>query len=371
MADTEILSANNSTVQKWSALLYKSVVKQLYFGRYVGTSEDSVIQKKTDLIKEKGDKISFALRRLLAGAGRFNDDAVETHEEALVFDDFLATVVLWGNGVRAKGKMSERRPAFSLKAEMQPALSDWMAEKMDVYTTLALSGLATGLEVDGSAIAAVAPSTNRKWFGGQTITEVGTASVLEKTGTTDATIDSATDNLFGPKVISAIKRKAELATPTIRPAATIDGKKYYVMLIHPYQAKALKADGEWRSEQLHAAERGMSNPLFTGMLGVHDGVVVHEYSRIETRLGAGGTTASEIFEAGDGCYNGIYVARALFLGAQAGVHAYAQYPGWYEKNFEYGRVPGVWTDVIMAIQKTVWNSEDYAVITVDTAYVPD
>jgi hypothetical protein len=91
--------------------------------------------------------------------------------------------------------------------------------------------------------------------------------------------------------------------------------------------------------------------------------VLHEYDRIETR------DNTQVFDTGDTC--GENVARALFLGAQAGVHAYGQYPGWYEKMFQYGRVPGVATDMILSNQKCVFDSEDFGVITVDTVIVPD
>ena len=41
---------------------------------------------------------------------------------------------------------------------------------------------------------------------------------------------------------------------------------------------------------------------------------------------------------------------------------------WY---FQYGREPGVMTDLIWRAAKTKFNSEDYGVITVDTTIVID
>lgn len=81
--------------------------------------------------------------------------------------------------------------------------------------------------------------------------------------------------------------------------------------------------------------------------------MIHEYERILTYAtwGSGGATPG---------------ARALLLGAQAGVHAYAQYPHWYEKLFQYNRIPGVATDLIYEVAKTVFNSEDFGVIAIDT-----
>ena len=365
MAVTSFTHANALTIEKWSASLFKQVLGDIYFGKFVGKTDKDIIQTKTDLLKEKGDNITFGLRMKLSGAGKKDDEDLEGNEEALTFHDFNAVLHMRQNAVRAAGKMTLRRTAFDIKSEARDGLSDWLTDKIDEDTTLVLSGLANS----DLSLSAVAPSTNRKWYGGQTVGSSGTPAVLEAVAN-DAAIDSATANLFGPMVISAIKRKAKLATPKIRPVR-VDGKDYYVIFIHPFQMKALRATYEWKQSQYHAAVRGLKNPIFSGAEGIIDGVIIHEYDKIETRLGAGGSTATEYFESGDNCHNGIYVARALFCGAQAGVHAYGQYPGWYEKMFQYGRIPGVATDVIMGVAKTVFNSEDFGSIIVDTAYVPD
>jgi hypothetical protein len=59
------------------------------------------------------------------------------------------------------------------------------------------------------------------------------------------------------------------------------------------------------------------------------------------------------------------------LGAQAGVHVYGQLPQWYEKLFQYNRIPGVAVDIIWQTAKTVFNSEDFGTITVDTYIAED
>lgn len=365
MADTAFESNNALTIQKWSALLFKEVLGDIFFGKFVGKTDKDIIQAKTDLLKQKGDNITFGLRMKLSGAGKKEDEDLEGNEESLTFHDFNQRIWLRENAVRAQGKMTLRRTAFDIKTEAKDALADWLKDKLDEDTVLALSGLANS----DLGISAVAHSTNRKWYGGQTMGSSSTLAVLAPVAN-DAAIISATDHLFGPLVISAIKRKAKMATPKIRPVR-VDGKDYYVMFIHPFQMKALRTTYEWKQSQYHAALRGLKNPIFAGAECIIDGVIIHEYDKIETRYGEGGSTASEYFESGDDCDSGDYVARALFCGAQAGVHAYGQYPGWYEKMFEYGRVPGVATDVIVGVGKTVFNSEDFAVITVDTGYVPD
>jgi N4-gp56 family major capsid protein len=154
------------------------------------------------------------------------------------------------------------------------------------------------------------------------------------------------------------------------------------MFLHPYQTKALRgetANTGYAQAQRDANIRGESNPIFSGALGIWDGVILHEYEKITTRLGAAGTDPSEYWEATgdtagtapDVCTDTYTCARALFCGAQAAVIGYGQYPGWYEKNFDYGRVPGVATDIVYGIKKTQFNSKDFGVIAVDTTYAVD
>jgi len=362
MPGTSFASDNALTIQKWSAWLYKQALQDIFFGKFVGKDDRSLIQTKTDLTKDKGDKIAFALRMNLTGAGVTGDGAIEGNEEALVFHDFLATLDLRGHGVKAAGKMSMRRTAFDIKSEAKDALADWMAEKViDKDTVYALSGLAN----PAGTVAKSAPSTNRRFYGGQT-----TGGVITSVAS-DALCNSTTNHLFGSALISMLKRKAKKAYPKIRPIM-VNGKAYFVCFIDPLQNKALKNEDAYQQAQREAGVRGKENVIFSGADSIWDGVVIHEYDQLENRTGDGvGTAAGTYFEEGDPCANGVTVARALFCGAQAGVHAYGQYPGWYEENFDYKRVPGVATDVILAVAKTKFNGEDFGLITVDTAVVED
>ena len=354
---TQILTSDNLAVKHWSAALFRQALGNMYFQKFIGKSDNSMIQQKFDLTKDRGDQITFGLRMKLTGAGVIDDDTLEGSEETMTFYNYAQPVHLRSNAVVSAGKMTDRMSMVNLKTEFKNALADWLEEILEADIIYALSGLANS----AATISANAPSDNRKWFGGQTA--AGTVYSVAN----DAAITSSTNHLFGPEVISVIKRKAKMATPKIRPVK-VGGEDLYIMFIHPYQAKALKACTNWLNAQYYAADRGKSNPIFKGAdyLGIWDGVAIYEHDGILRKL----KTGSQYFEAGDVC--GIdSVCRALFCGAQAGVIGYAQYPGWYEKNFDYNRVPGVATDVIYGVGKPEFNSEDFGVITVDTAGIAD
>jgi N4-gp56 family major capsid protein len=367
MATTDFIRGSthaNLVEQVWSAKLFKFAHNNSYFGKYVGKEgSGSLVETKTELLKDAGDKITFAIDTPITDTGTKDDGTREGNEVALTFYDYSVEIHEWAQQIKLKGKKTEQSTSIRLRNVAKRRLGNWLTMMKDQNTTLALSGLVS----NNATFAAVAHSTNRKWYGGQTA-----AGTVESVAN-DAAVDSATNNLFGPEVIEAVKRKAELPADgysKIQPVM-IDGDLLYVLFISNYQAKALKASTSWKNGALYSDVRGRKNRLFTGSLGIWDGVLIHQYDYIETRLGAGGSTATEYFESGDDCANGIYVARALFCGVQAAVHAYAQYPTMVMKNFDYKSKWGCSTDILIGVGKPQFNSEDYGVITIDTAYVPD
>lgn len=316
MADTAFATGDALTKKVWSAKVMKEALRSLYLSKFMGEKDNSIIQTKTDLKKEKGDRITISLRMQMTNAGQSSSTTgitLEGNEEALVFYDYSVSLSEYGHGVKAQSKLSLQRPPFDLREEMKDGLSDWLSNKMEslLITTLL-----------------AAPTSGHK---------------IVKTGSGGSNLTTA--------LISQAKRKAQLATPKVQPVK-IEGKEYYIMLVHPYGTKALKADTSWINAQLYAAHRGSDNPLFTGALGVWDGVIIHEYDR--SNLILSGT-----------------IIRNLLMGRQAGCWAWGQYPEWYEKLFDYYRIPGVATDFLSGIGKTKFNNEDYGTIALDTNYTAD
>jgi len=388
MANTIFDSSTNTAVQRqlYAKAAYLWATKNSFFSKFVGrqvlnmdalsldksaiskgNGTDTIITLNDSLAKEKGDTVNFNILAPLSGEGVLGDNILEGNEEALTYYAESVTVNQIRNAVRVSG-MSEQRTFKNCMSDAKELLQLWMAEHMEKQTTLALSGLASSC----SLFSATAPSSNRKLACG-----VDAATMLTFTNETADSFDSdldATNEVFGTKVISVAKRKAQECAagyPKLRPIK-FGGKDYYVMLIHPLQAKQLKMETAWINAQKDALPEGKDNPIFTGKLGVWDGVVVHEYDRIETRLGDGvGTAATTYFESGDAAGNGVYIARSLFLGAQAAVWGVAKKMSFKEKEFDYGNQMGVSVGMIWCPQKVQFNSQDYGTMIVDTAIVPD
>jgi N4-gp56 family major capsid protein len=381
MARTGFETTSALRQTKQSAAFFKYGVFGTYFGKFLGkpmvnktakgvtisSSESSIVALKADLMSGPGDKVTFPLVMPLQGAGVVDTDQLEGSEEEMQFYDWSLELWKIANAIRDKGNLSQKRVVFNIATLARQELGRWMGIRIDHYTRMAMSGL---VSQDGK-VAVNPPSSTRRVIGGQTA--AGVVSLVTASGL-DA-MNTAAPYLMGPEFISAVKRKARETEPMIRPIM-VGGKEYYVMFIHPLQTKALKASDTWTSAQEHAGPRGMNNPLFSGAEGEWDGVIIHEDPRIETRVGAGGTAATEYFDAVDvdslGVLdNGISAARSLFCGAQAAAQAYGELPKALFEDFDYKRDTGYGVEAMLAVGKPEFNGIDYGAMCCDTAIVTD
>jgi N4-gp56 family major capsid protein len=99
------------------------------------------------------------------------------------------------------------------------------------------------------------------------------------------------------------------------------------------------------------------NPIFTGALGMYNGVVLHEANRLPIIDSTGGSK----------------IGRAVLAGAQSAVLAFgrgfqANRMSWKEELFDYGNQLGVSAGCIYGLKKTQYNSADFATITISAAH---
>lgn len=321
-ATTKITEA--LTQKAWAMQLWKEAERDNFFSRFTGTSQDSIIQMKTELKKEKGDQITIPLVMRLTGNGVTGDNMLEGNEEALQFYDFAVKVDQIRHGVRLEGAMEEQKTAINLRQAAKDGLKLWLKEH---------------IEKDIVAKLTASPTAEHIIYAGGRTAE----NAIEE------------GDVMTTDLISAAVRKAKTIEPKIR-RVTVEGKQYYVILVDPYQARDLKKDEKWLQAQYNCAERGINNPIFTGMLGVYDGAVIHEYEEL-SRTTTGSASAK--------------VGHALLLGCQAGVKAIAKEPSWKEKAFDYDNQMGFSTGLIYGVGKSKFNNKDFACIQIMTSSKDD
>ena len=356
MATTAFGVSHPLAVKLWSEKLFREALKETYIGKFIGTSSNSLIQTLTETQKGAGDYIKVGLRMQLSAAGVAGDDTLEGSEEALSFYNDAVYIDQIRNAVRSAGKASEQRVPYSMREEARQALGDWIANMLDTSFFNQIGGYTSESDTRKTGMQATAAATTGRIL----IGNVGAGG----SATTEASLSTvaapATNALLTLKDIDRCVAIAKTASPMIRPIR-MNGEEYYVMFIHPNQTYWLRSQtataGSWGDIQKAAMMGGKiaDNPLFTGALGVYNGVILHESARVPL------TVASA-----DGNFR-----RAIFCGAQAAVVAFGQNSSgmktaWQEELFDFGNQLGIAAGLIWGLKKTQFNSADFGTIVVSS-----
>lgn len=334
------------TLKLWGKKAFADSVKDTLYGKLMGTKDTSIVQIKDDLKKSAGDRVRFRLRALPQGEGVTGDEVLEGKEEGMSFSNFDLSIDLMRYADKVDLKMGQQRVNFDTRSEAKEMHSEWWAERMDTYFMRALSGDTTLA------------------FAGNTITA---PTKIVYGGNATAKNDVDANDVFSLTLIDKAVEAAKLKSPTMR-KASFGGKKGFVCVLHPYQVYDLRTNtnaGQWLDIQKAAMQGGKvsDNPIWSEALGVYNDVILVENTRVRTfsDYGAGAN---------------VKAARALFLGAQAGVIGFGRgYEGaerleWTEETFDYKKYLGVATELIWGIQKTVFDGSDFGVMALDTAAAP-
>lgn len=357
MATTNYGVNSPETVKLWSRKLFREALKRTWAYKFMGTGSDSVIQIAEDTSKGPGDRVRVTLRMLLSGAGISGDGTLEGNEEALTTYTDNVVVDQLRHAVRSGGKMTEQRIPFSVREEARMGLADWWADRIDTWAFNQLGGFAVQSDTRYTGMNSPSePSSNNVVLGAP-------GSGL----TTEAEVASATaSNAMSLIMLDNLVKKAKTNSPQIRPVRA-NGEDYYLIFLHPRQVYDLKTVATagavtWYDAQKAAMQGGRveNNPIFTGALGVYNGVIIHESTRVPF-----GGSASTLTTAN----------RAIFCGAQAACMGFGRGFGagrmsWTEELFDYRNQLGVSAGLIGGLKKTVFNSQDFGVIVQVTSRTP-
>jgi len=283
----------------WSRRVYEEARAKYFWARFSGPEGSGMpLIEKRELLTNPGDTIHVSQQANLTGAGVSGDTALEGNEEELSLKE-VSLSPTWYRHAVAINRPASKQINQNFRERAMSGLSDWMAKKMDTAVwTASRTTAATGFE---SSVINV---------------------VYGNDATSVDTIDSADD--FG--VTEIRKAAATLGNNNIAKVRTPDmpaGMGYYLMFVHPWQAYSLKGDTEWIDRHENAAERGATNPLFTGALGVIDGVIIHETTQCTRAQNANSPV--------------VYYARAVCVGQEALAVGLNQRIMWREQmtDFEY------------------------------------
>lgn len=351
MAITAFGTNDAQTVKIWSSLTFREALKQTLFSKFLGTGKKAIIQRLTELDNTAGDTIKYDLLMQMGNAGITGDNRMRDNEEALTYyQDYVVIDQL--RNAHAFRRMSQQRTLHDLRSDAKGNLADWFADKYDTYMFDFLCGNTS--RTFGRV--GTAPDSDHYVVSGD-VTNTGTIATDEGNIGSNDQIQLAD--------LDFAKEKAKTLSPMIRPVM-IDGGEYYVVVLHSYSVTDLRLDvansayTSWPEIQMYANKRGLKNPIFDGSLGVYNGMILYESTRI--------------YEPTSN------VRRNLMLGAQAGVfaigNAYSKLDqnrvgkdnlmSWYEDSDDYGNENGIAVGSIFGMKKCTFNSKDFGTVVISS-----
>jgi len=365
MAQSVSLAANRPEI--WQKELYANVIDNLYFTKnnMMGKGANNIVQIKDELTKQKGDTVTFPLTTKLSGSGVTGDSELEGNEERITAYSQSIVIDQWRNAVRLTGKLDEQTNSYDMRSDAKDKLSIQAQEFIERQIFLKLGGvtLTTLVDVAGVVYSARAAFANSPAAISDANTAAGIGNRYLCANSSGADALAATDKIT-PALISRLRIIAEGASPKIQPIK-INGKNWYLLFVHPYQAYDLKQNAVFSQAQREALPRSEDNPIFTNAMGAWDGVIIHshEYCPFLDK-----TVAYNFNTAAGGTNYGVDAYRAILCGQQAAGFAQCKNPnGWVEKSFDYDNEVGFATALIGGIQKILFNSKEYGTIVLDTA----
>lgn len=348
MAVQEFGTNHPMTVKRYAVGAEAIALKKCYALRFAGRGGDSLIQIKDELSKGAGDLLYYNLRAQVDGDPLGNSDTFEGNESTLDFYTTSITLDEVGKPFRWKTQMDPQRVTIDQLEEVKLAAADYAKNLIDVafFNQIAGNTAETNLHWTGEN-AVVAPTTDHIVY---------PASI-----TADEDLDTTAGHEFTLERVDVAIERAKTYDVPLRPL-NIDGKEMFVCFLHPYQVSDLRATGSrWDDIQmalLHGGYKVDNNPILTGALGVYNGVLFLESTRVPN--GVSGATGLALSDT----------RRAILCGAQAASIVWGRTGGtperfrWQEATFDFGRQQGIAWSMIWGLKKNVFNSSDFSTIVI-------
>jgi len=335
-------------------------------GGFADSAPGFPIVRKTELQAQPGDTIKMGLRSNLAttvNTGVVGATQLVDSEQAWTFKNKNVKIERQRQGTRTDAGMNvKRNPYDSFESQMRDLLTDWGAQIQDTAILYAAHyGYAPHMFRSGGTDNYVPTACPNILFGNS----FDTTRTIASLSPLDDKINADTFEIGGTFM------EQNDFDPVM-----INGQKFWLWLISPKAAYALKKDDRFRNAWLYARERGASNPLFTNAEFVYDNNIIFKYDKIRTVLGgnnpAGLTTATgtggDITEA---AYTGIGgglastdLHQALCFGANAIALAEGEMKGdLIRKEDDYTGIIGRAVDMIYGATRLDWANEGATTLT--------
>lgn len=368
MARTVLTSGDPQTVKKWSGLLSVAVVKAGYFTKRFfgeGATSKKPIQRITDLERGAGDEVTVDLLMPMKMEPVIGADTLDGKEEPLRYYTDRVRIDVVRGGADLGDYMTRKRTMRDIRKDALRASKDWWARLYDEAFMIYLSGSR------GTGSGFIWPASS-PFFSVNALTAPDSMhNLFASTATSLATLTNVMPmelRLIDRAVARAETMGGDTTDEISMVPCDVEGEDKFVLLMHPYQFDALKsttATGQWLDIQKAAAgAQGQKNPIFSGAKGEYNGVILHTHRNV-----------IQFNNAGAGA--NLPAARALFMGAQAGVLSHGEggeglRMKWTEEVKDHGDKVKIGSKAVVGIKKSTFTSKDagtvrdFGVMAIDT-----
>ncbi len=275
--------------------LRKELMKEIFLARFAGFTEVKVdkrtgrkeykpsgagIEILKDFVNDGMDHMLVPMLRELRGTPTYGDNQLWGNEEELDLYYNKVYINQIRHAVASSGRASEQRvKALKIAREKEPMLRRWLARVRDYQLAKTFyegwSPQITETTANGGLYinsGQKRPHPNFYTAGAGQVTWNADDATYE--GLVEDALTAMTDtaaNYFSTSLIEAMR--VEVQKLGIKPLVTADGEEFIVWLIHPNQARQLRAENDWKNAN---NELRSDNPLFKNALGKYAGFVFFE-----------------------------------------------------------------------------------------------
>jgi N4-gp56 family major capsid protein len=317
MAVSDYVLKDREALIKMGKDITVATMQDIVFKPFMGTSDTAII-KTSDEFPTETSVAKVRLRGRLTGSGAANNTDVSANRDTMTNLYQSVDYEHFANSVKSddKNPIRVKSAAEGFRGDAKAELTEWSKARLSNIMFSRLSEGCTNIvacKSDGIYSGAV-NNCSSITAGDILTTEAIKAAVLRaKTG-----------------VDGAGARHPKLRPFVVKPTSEMGIQQplsYYLMMVDPYAAAQLKSDPVWLEAQKHAQVKGLLNNIFTGALGVFDGVVLYQVDNRDDEENYAGIHTSHMgdyfhYAKDFDVYNGAASRETsinLMLGATAGI----------------------------------------------------
>lgn len=252
--------SNTDTIIATSKNINKEVMRKSKIRPFIATREDDMesIVSVTLKTSELGSYVTVSMEDVLTESGATGNVDFSASQEQLKDIKMLIKIDQFQHSVPSEESIINTRRAVKFKARAKNSLTNWATMKFDkIYFSINTAN-ATNIVACGHH------------------TDKVTSNIIKADVLTTADVDEAKN-----RALLGIDAEGK-PVPPLLPVRVLknenmgfyDEVKIFIMFVGSHSAMRIANDPNWEAARQLAALRGKDNPIFTGALGLHNGVLL-------------------------------------------------------------------------------------------------